>query len=202
MSFNPATGQKMNYMGSLRRTMQFAWWGEAAALQFGQPPTLLNGEFITQVNPTNTGVISLLGADANGQPVTPLQTGITITSAQILTLNTAPVTIIPAPAAGQAIALNNLVIEMIRTATAYTGGGTVGPVYAGITGTYLTNQMAAADVTTAGAATVPRLLVPLDTAGGVLLAAATAVQLFAATANFAAGTGTMKVYAQYSIVTL
>lgn len=200
MSFSP--GKDRNMMAASRRPMAYGWFGDNSAFQFAQPPTLMPGEYITQINPTNTGVLNLLGADALGQIVTPLQTGIAITSAQILTLNTVPVTIIPAPAAGQAIALEALVIEMVRTATAYTGGGTVGPVYAGITGTYLTNQMAAADVTTAGAATVVRLLAANDTAGGVLVASATAVQLFAATANFAAGTGTMKVYAKYSIVTL
>lgn len=202
MSFSP-NGKDRNFMASMRRTVTYGWFGDNSALQFGQPPTLMPGEFVTQINPTNTGVLNLLGADALGQAVTPMQTGIAITSAQILTLNTVPVTIIPAPAAGQAIVLDKLVIEMVRTATAYTGGGVVGPIYAGTVGTSLTaNTMAAADVTTGGAGTVTRLLVASAVAGGLGITSATAVQLYAATANFAAGTGTMKVFAQYSIVTL
>jgi hypothetical protein len=135
--------------------------------------------------------------------VAPYGPSTSLTAAQVLTLNTAPVTIIPAPGVGKAIALNSLVIEMNRSAVAFTGGGAVGPVLQGATGTFLTaNQMAATDVTTGGAGQVTRLLDLATPAGGVGLLPNTAVQLFAGTANFAAGTGTMKVMANYSIIDL
>jgi hypothetical protein len=128
---------------------------------------------------------------------------VTISSAQLLTLNTVPVTLIPSPGPGMAITVIACVLSMNRTSVAYTGGGTVAPVYQGATGTPLTaNQMAAADVTTGGAGQTARLLQGTTPAGGLGLLANTAVQLFAGTGNFAAGTGTMKVHISYNIVSL
>lgn len=199
MSFSP-NGKDRNFMASLRRTVDYGWFGDNAAFQFGQAPTLMPGEFVTQINPTNTGVVNLLGADANGQSVTPMQVSIPITSAQILTLFSAPVSLVAAPGAGFALVVDQLVIEMNRTSTAYTGGGAVGPVYHGST-TAVTAVMAAADVTTGGAGQIIRAL-GNNIAGGPAVLVNTGIDLAAATANFAAGTGTMKVFISYSIVTV
>jgi hypothetical protein len=199
MSYSP--GKDRNFIASLKRTMDKLWWGIDVSGR-AQAPDILSGEYILSGNNAQGGTVGLIGSDANDQVVFPLQTSIAITSAQILALNTTPVQLIPAPGAGFAIALEALVLEMTRTSTQYTGGGAVGPVYAGATGTFLTaNQMAAADVTgTAGSVT--RLLGMGSPSGGVSLTANTAVQLFAGTGNFAAGTGTMKAFVVYSIVTL
>jgi|SRR5581483_7948978 len=199
MAFNP-TGDR-NIIAALKRTAEAAWFGTDVSRR-AQIPNVLSGEYLTSVNNGKTGTVGLIGSDANDQVVFPLQASIPISAAQLIALNSTPVTIIPAPGAGFAIALESLILEMTRTSTQFTGGGAVGPVYAGATGTFLTaNQMAAADVTgTAG--TTTRLLSAGSPAGGVSLTANAAVQLFAATANFAAGTGTMKVFATYSIVTL
>lgn len=190
-------------------TQQGLKYGHAYDNGYQQTAYDASGTNVSNGNIVNT----ILWTDANGQTVLNNPNGTIISngsvaqatnttqisSAQILTLNTAPTTIIPAPGAGKAILLDRLIIEMIRTATAYTGGGVVGPVYAGATGMVLTaTTMPAATVTTGGAGTALTILLGNYPAPAVN----TAVQLFAGTANFAAGTGTMVVTAFYSIVTL
>ena len=195
--FSP--GKDRNFIAALKRTMDSAWYG-ADVSNRAQPPTILNGEYVTAVNAAGTGVVNLIGADAKGQTVFATDVAIPITSAQILTLNSAPVQLVPAPGAGKAIVVRELIIEMNRTATAYTGGGAVGPTYRGAA-TAVTAVMAAADLTTAGAAQVVRALAN-NIAGGPAVVANAAIDLFAASADFAAGTGTMKVFVLYSILTL
>src|SRR5690349_7511980 len=48
---------------------------------------------------------------------------VSLTSAQILALNSTPVTLIPAPGAGLVISVEEIVFTMARTATAYAAGG-------------------------------------------------------------------------------
>lgn len=202
MAFSPGTGQKTNFLASLRRTMQYGWWGAVdEATQFGQPPTLLNGEFITQINPANTGVINLLGADVNGQLAFPAQVSIALTSAQILALNATPVALIAAPGAGFAIVLNSIIISMTRTATAYAAGSTVAPVYHGATTPLVAAAFPIALFTTGGAGIETRLATPV--AASTLAATAnTGVDLIATGSAFTTGTGTAKVYVSYTIVAL
>lgn len=191
-----------NYMAAMKRVADKLWFGADVSAR-AQLPNVLSGEYLLSGNAGSNGIVGLIGSDANDQVVFPQQAGIVITAAQLQALNTTPITIVPAPGAGFALALEGIVLEMNRTATAFTGGGAVGPVYAGATGTFLTsNQMAASDVTTGGAGQVTRLLSVGAPAGGVLVSPNTAIQLFAATANFAAGTGTMKAFVTYSVLTL
>lgn len=130
-------------------------------------------------------------------PLKPIQ----ISAAQIKTLNSAPLTLIPAPGPGRAILLHSLTIEMNRGSVAFTGGGSIAPVYQGATGTFLTaNQMAASDVLGA-AGQVTRYLSAANAAGGLSLTPNAAVQLYAGT-EFAAGNGTMKAFPSYTIVEL
>lgn len=191
-----------NFIAAMKRVTDRLWFGSDVSAR-AQAPLALSGEYLLSGNNALNGTVGLIGSDANDQVAYPMQAGITLTAAQIITLNTAPVTIVPAPGAGLSVVLEGIIIEMNRTATAFTGGGAVGPVYAGATGTFLTaNQMAASDVTTGGAGQVTRYLTPASPAGGLAITPNTAIQLFAATANFAAGTGTAKVFVTYSVVTL
>jgi hypothetical protein len=116
---------------------------------------------------------------------------------------TTPVTLIPAPGPGFALVLEGLVLEINRTATAFTGGGVVYPAYQGAQATWLTQtSVGAGDLTTAGAAQVVRYLAPPAAAGGMLISPNTAIQLTNGTANFASGTGNIKAFITYSVVTL
>jgi hypothetical protein len=195
------TGDR-NFIAAMKRTVDKLWFGADVSAR-AQMPLALSGEPIISGNAALNGTVQLIGSDAKDQVAFPLQVGITITAAQIIALNTTPITLVAAPGAGLALVLEGIVLEVNRTATAFTGGGAVGPVYAGATGTFLTaNQVAAADVTTGGAGQVNRFLTPASPAGGLAISANTAIQLFAATANFAAGTGTIKAFVTYSVVTL
>jgi hypothetical protein len=193
MAYTP-TGDR-NIFAAMKRIADRAWFGSDVSRR-AQLPLALSGEPIIGVNAANSGTVALIGSDANDQVSFPLQVGISLTAAQINALNTSPVTIVPAPGAGLAVVLEGLVIEINRTATAFTGGGTVYPIYAGAVGTWLT------DFTTGGAGQVVRYMAPAASAGGVLVPANTAIQLYAATANFATGTGNAKVFVTYSVVTL
>jgi hypothetical protein len=200
MAYTP-TGDR-NIFAAMKRIADRAWFGSDVSRR-AQLPLALSGEPIIGVNAANSGTVALIGSDANDQVSFPLQVGISLTAAQINALNTSPVTIVPAPGAGLAVVLEGLVIEINRTATAFTGGGTVYPIYAGAVGTWLTaSTVAAADFTTGGAGQVVRYMAPAASAGGVLVPANTAIQLYAATANFATGTGNAKVFVTYSVVTL
>lgn len=201
MSFTPAKDR--NRQAATWRTMNYGWFGLIGeATQFAQPPTLIPGEYITQINPANSGVVNILGSDANGFTVTPLETSIALTSAQLLALFSAPVTLIPAPGAGKAIYVEYMVFEMNRTATAYTGANTTSLVYHGST-TAITLPLLGTVFTTAAAAQTVTVVSGLGGAtNGTPLTANTAVDLATATANYAAGTGTAKVFLKYSIVTL
>lgn len=195
------TGDR-NFIAAMKRTVDKLWFGADVSAR-AQMPLALSGEPIISGNAALSGTVALIGSDAKDQVAFPLQVGIALTAAQIITLNTVPVTLVAAPGAGQALVLEGIILEINRTATAFTGGGAVGPVYAGATGTFLTaNQVAASDVTTGGAGQVNRFLTPASSAGGLSIPANTAIQLFAGTANFAAGTGTMKAFVTYSVVTL
>lgn len=124
---------------------------------------------------------------------------ITLTPAQVLTLNTAPVNLVPAPAANQAVYVTGMTLQLKWTAgnVQYTGGGAVQPVYHATTVDLLTGSIPAATIT--GNATV------VTSAGGpaaVALTPGVGVDLYAATANFAAGNSPVIVTLQYAIVTL
>lgn len=192
-----------NFMASLKRTMDKLWFGADVSSR-AQYPNVLSGEYLLSGNNALSGTVGLVGSDASDQVTYPLQVGIPLTSAQLLALNTTPVTLIPAPGAGFAAFLESMVFEMNRTATAYAGGtGGVNAVYAGATGTAVSAVIPATVFTTAGAATTLLAIggqhVVGSTAAPIL--ANTAVQLFA-NAALTTGTGTAKVYVTYSIITV
>lgn len=141
--------------------------------------------------------IPLLGADDSlvtvGTNLIKLAT-ITLSAAQIIAMNGAPVTLVPAPGAGKSIILRHLVLRSTRTSTAFTGGGaSVVQYHTGAVAA--TNTIAAATFT--GAAGVQDVLrVAID----VSPVQNDALEITNATAPFAAGTGTAQVFCYYQIV--
>jgi hypothetical protein len=126
---------------------------------------------------------------------------VAVTSAQILALHTAPLSLIPAPGAGKALLYHWMTHQFIYPASGgvqYTGGGAVTPVYHGATADLSgTGGVAAATIQ---AAVSDTKFLPAIAAADVTTNVG--IDLEAATANFAAGNGTIVVELCYSIVTL
>lgn len=128
---------------------------------------------------------------------------VALTAAQIIAMGTTPVTILAAPGAGLSIVVREIVFEMKRTATAFTGGGAVSFQYHTTTSSVPhAGTVASSVVTTAGAATVTVLLAPNAGATGLVIPSNEGIDITNATAAFAAGTGTANVFLTYRIITL
>lgn len=121
-----------------------------------------------------------------------------LTAQNIKDMYGAPVTLIAAPGANKAIIVHDLVFEMKRSATAFTGGGAVSIEYA--SGSDVVATIAAAVVTGAAGTTLSsRVMVDLS---DVALANIEndAIKITNATAAFADGTGTAEVHIWYSVI--
>lgn len=123
-----------------------------------------------------------------------------VTSANILAMNATPVNLIAAPPAGYAIIVNNVLFQMTRTATAYTGGGVVNLVYTGGAVVPHSGSMPASVVTTGGAGVALNNNGPVSAANGIVVPTAVGIDITNGTAAFTVGTGTLKVYINYSVV--
>lgn len=194
-----------NALACLRRTMQSAWWGDSNAKKFAQPPTILNGEFVTGVNAANNAVVNLIGVDATNKVVFGDAqlfgyATVALTAANIIAMFTTPVAILPAPGAGKAIIVSQILFEMTTTSTQFTGGGTVNFPYHGGSNCVPGVLLAAVVTTTAG--TSNTLLGPNNGTNGLTVPANTGIDITNGAGVFAAGTGTAKVQIWYSIVTL
>lgn len=124
-----------------------------------------------------------------------------LTAAQLIAMGTTPVSILPAPPAGQAIVVERIVVELDLTATAFTGGGVVHFYYHGLTVEIMSASLAAATVQ-AGIGTYVFVLAAAETAGGSVVTPALGIDITNATEAFAAGTGTAVVTVVYSVITL
>lgn len=124
---------------------------------------------------------------------------ITLTAGQITTLHSVPFSLIAAPGANVAINLESLVFQLKFGTVQFTGGGALSAVYHGATGTNLlsgtipqgTVQAGSSSITSAGAR-----------ATALALSTNTGVDLFAASADFAAGDSTAIVTVEYDLITL
>ncbi len=211
MAIIASTGKRRNFKESLWRVANTCWWGaDAAGIE--QPPATLNGEFLQSVNAAGTGVVNMIGVNASNQVSLPngaitgtgsigLSATVTLSAAQIFTLHTVPLALVAAPGVGFALCVDLLLFEITTTSTAFTGGGVVAPVYHGATAALTANTVPAA-VVTAVAGTSYTLLSLGAPANGLTLTANTGIDLYAASADFAAGTGTGKVIVFYKIFVL
>jgi hypothetical protein len=95
-----------------------------------------------------------------------------------------------------------VLFEITRTATAFTGGGVVSLQYHTTTTSVPHAGTIAASVVTGAAGTVQTYLGPNVGANGLVIPANEGIDITNATAAFAAGTGTAKVFVKYRVVTL
>jgi hypothetical protein len=123
---------------------------------------------------------------------------VNLTAAQIIAMGTTPVSLIAAPGTGKAIIVDNITVKMTRTATAFTGGGAVEFRYTDASGAKVTDDVAAALVTTGGAGTAFANVRGIE--ASVTPVANAAIVITNATAAFAAGTGTAVVSIAYHVV--
>jgi hypothetical protein len=127
----------------------------------------------------------------------------TLTAAQINAMYTTPVAVIPAPASGQAIVVDAILVELDLTATQFAAGGVVHFYYHGLTVELMAQTLAASAVIgSASPSQVLMLLEPVQTSGGSVVTPAVGVDITNATQVFTTGTGTAKITCWYNIVTL
>lgn len=150
-------------------------------------------EGVSSANPTG-------GLQASELAPHVIQTSIAmLTAAQIDAMNGAPVAFIAAPGAGFAIVDLSLAVEMNPGTVAFTGGGAVSPVYHGGSVNPCGGAVAAAVVTAAPGQTLTQLG---PAAGPITVPGNTGIDITNATAAFAAGNGTAKLFAKYRVIGL
>lgn len=126
-----------------------------------------------------------------------LQVQASLASADILALNSTPVTLVPAPGAGLVVVVEHILLKMVTTATQYASGGALEFRYTNASGAKVTADIAAA-VVTAGAGTSYTGVAGVTTS--LTHVANAAVVVDNATAAFTTGTGTAVVTVKYRIV--
>jgi hypothetical protein len=124
-------------------------------------------------------------------------TTLSLSAAQIIAMGTTPVEIVAAPGAGKAIIVDSVTFKMVRTATAFTGGGDVEFRYTNAEGDKVTADVAEALVDTAGAATAFANVRGIE--ASITPVANAAIVITNATAAFAAGTGTAVLTIEYHV---
>lgn len=125
---------------------------------------------------------------------------VALTAAQLITLNTVPVALVAAPAAGLALICTGFIFQMVYGTVQFTGGGVVAPVYHGATTALTAGTVAAATVQ--AAANYTGYAPGAAGATAQAITSATGIDLYAATGNFAAGDSTAVVTLFYDVVTL
>lgn len=122
-----------------------------------------------------------------------------LTAAQIIAMGTTPISLIAAQGAGKIIIVHSILFKMVRTSTAFTGGGAVEFRYTDASGAKVSADVAAALITTGGAGTAYAHVAGIE--ASITPVANAALVITNATAAFAAGTGTAQVSISYRVVT-
>lgn len=124
---------------------------------------------------------------------------VALTAAQLTTLHSVPVSLVPAPGAGRVLIFEELIFDFKYNSVQFTGGGVVEPVYHGQTTGLSVGTVAAATVT--GSANALVHLAQQASTTGLSVLDNTGLDLYAATADFAAGNSTAIVIVNYAIWT-
>ena len=205
--------------GPVTSTLNACLTDEANLIYFGSctgaPPTTASifqiGCTLIQTDATNGGVAVFVNVGTTAAPSWALSTGalqktVTLTTAQISTMASPSVELLPAPPSGTAYQINSAVFRFIPGGSPFTGGGDVQIQYhlasPGVIGANLLTSVLASPFIQQTTASI----VSADASGSLIyVLASTAVDITNATASFsanAAATGTMKVYLRYNIVKL
>jgi predicted RecA/RadA family phage recombinase len=147
-----------------------------------------------RLNPLSFGPVQAADTD----PSLLQKAVVTLTAAQIMAMNGAPVSILPAPAAGQVLVIDQIIAQMKPGGTQFTGGGAVTFQYHGTAVAPHSGNIPAATI---NSATGSENVVPPPT-GTIQPPAATGLDITNAAAAFATGNGTLVVTVFYSIITL
>ena len=123
---------------------------------------------------------------------------VALTAAQIEAMYATPVSILPAPAAGQVLVIDQIIAQMKPGGTQFTGGGAVTFQYHGTAVVPHSSNVPAATI---NSATGTENVVPPPT-GVIQPPSATGLDITNGTAAFATGNGTLVVTVFYSIMTL
>lgn len=123
---------------------------------------------------------------------------VALTSANILAMNATPVSLIAAPGSGKMIIVEDILLKMTTTATAYANGGAVEFRYTNGSGAKVTADIAAA-IITAGAGTTYTKVAGIEASMVPVINAA--IVITNATAAFITGTGSGVLTIKYRIVT-
>lgn len=125
---------------------------------------------------------------------------VSLTAAQIIAMGTVPVAILAAPASNKAYVVRAINCKITRTSTAFTGGGVVSFQYHTTTSSVPHAGTIPASFFTGSAGVAYNTLGPNVGANGLTLAPGEGIDITNATAAFAAGTGTMEVLIEYTVV--
>lgn len=129
------------------------------------------------------------------------QVRVALTAAQIIALHSVPVALVAAPGAGAALIFDWMTFQFAYGTVQFTGGGVVSPVYHGLNVDETVVGGITANTIKAAASSLT-LLNAEPAAGGLALTANLGLDLYAATADFAAGDSTAIVVLSYGILTL
>jgi predicted RecA/RadA family phage recombinase len=188
-----ATANALNAAGAPNKEIGFACLDQpggvaAAGGQAGDPTVRV------RLNPVGFGPVGSADLD----PSLLQKAVVTLMAAQIQAMFGAPVNILPAPAAGQILAIDQIIVQMKPGSTQFTGGGAVTFQYHGTAVNPHGGNLPAATVNSATATenvlAPPSATYPPPTATGL--------DITNGTAAFANGNGTMVVTVFYSIITL
>jgi predicted RecA/RadA family phage recombinase len=188
-----ATSSTLTAAGASNKEIGFAVLNQASGVNAPGGQTT-DATVRVRLNPLGFGPVQAADTD----PSLIQKAVVTLTAAQIMAMYGAAVSILPAPAAGQVLVIDQLIAQMKPGATQFTGGGAVTFQYHGTGVVPHSGNIPAATITSAAGS---ENVVPPPT-GTIQPPAATGLDITNGTAAFATGNGTMVVTVFYSIITL